>query len=257
TEFIVDLENKVQGTDMVPTSLWNTYLREYCQNHLKYDLHDADFDALADFVFDHFPIRRGDHDSFRWNRNARVVFDPGQMIRFYTKMFTDPAFLIERYGKDQIREGFEMDGIRGWADWTISCLIIREETTLDEAEAVIRSMYGLFEHLFSKPDYESIGYMWWDIGYGECGRSWEYENRIKRREMTKADWKRLSQATFETQVRVLNMKNRSCQEAAIHAFWHSRHPDKAQVIQKWLDENPDIHEIPRIRAIAAMEMKWG
>ncbi|MEL6151141.1 MAG: hypothetical protein AAFR56_16070, partial [Chloroflexota bacterium] len=135
TEFIVDLENTVRDTETVPTSLWNTYLREYCQNHLKYDLRDVGFDALADFVFDHIPIRRGDFDSFRWHRHARVIFDPGQLIRFYTKMFTAPTFLVDRYSEQQIREGFEMDGIRGWADWTISCLIIREETALDEAEA--------------------------------------------------------------------------------------------------------------------------
>lgn len=244
TRFEADLE-KVTSK---PISVWQGYLHHYCRTTLVYDLRDADFDAYCDFVFDHFPRLWRNRENFRWDRQAEVIFHSGQLVRFYTKLFENPAFLPDRYSVDQIIQGFGMQGIRGWATWTIGCAMRSADTTPDEEEACIRSMYGLFEHLFSRAEFDEIGFMWWDIGYGACG---DRAPRIIRKDDEETR-KRLYQATFDTMVRVLHLKSKDCQRAAIHGLGHRRHPDTEKVLRQYLEDNPNLPEYLKEYALGAI-----
>lgn len=229
---------------------WESYLHHYCQSTFEYDLRDANFDAFCDFIFDHHPQSWRNRDKFRWSQHAKVMFHANEIVRFYTELFQNPGFLQERYSDEQIIQGFDMNGMRGSAHWTIGCVMWHESTTVEEAEACIHAMYDLFVHLFSKAVFIEVGFMWWDIGYGACGHS-SLKNML--REATEEEKHRLRQATFDTQVRVLKLKGYENQKAAIHGLGHSSHPDKEKVLRNYLDENPDLPAWLRDYAIGAIE----
>lgn len=251
TRVITMFEEGLEKITSQPILLWQSFLRYYCLKTLIYDLRDADFDAYSDFVFDHFPRLWRDRDSFRWDRHTEVIFNSSQLSRFYTQLFQNPAFLIDRYSYDQIEQGLGMQGIRGWANWTIGCAMRNQNTSVDEEEACIRSMYGLFVHLFAKAGFTEIGFMWWDIGYGACSDR-HTDPKPVMRILTEEDRQKLIAANFETMVRVLNLKSRACQKAAIHGLGHSSHPDKEKVLRQYLDDNPDLLDWLRSYVMAAI-----
>lgn len=232
--------------------MWERFLHHYCANSLEYDLRTVGIDAFMDFVFDHYPRLWRDREVFHWERQARVTFSPPEVVRLYTEMFQNAHLIAERYSADQIEQGIGMSGIRGWANWTIGCVLTDASTLLDDAVACIHAMYELFEQLFSKADFENIGYMWWDIGYGACSHGSREDLAVNKREWTEEVRYQLSQATFETMVRVLSHPHMRCQEAAIHGLGHSHHPEKKQVLERYLENNPNIPLRLREYTLAAM-----
>ncbi len=230
---IQELEEYLANQKHIPH--WQQFIHHYCMHSLEYDLRDITLNTFMDFVFDHYPRLQHDREAFRWEKHAEVFFNPSELVHMYTEMFKNAGLIAERYNIDQIEQGFGMLGIRGWANWTIGCVLTDVSSAMEDAEDCIHAMYELFAQLFLKPYYTDIGYMWWDIGYGVC------ENpTAKRPERTKEDKQRLFQASFDTIVKVLKMPQLSCQEAAIHGLGHSRHPDKERVLQEYLRDNPDL-----------------
>ncbi|MEO1165621.1 MAG: hypothetical protein AAFV98_17680 [Chloroflexota bacterium] len=234
-------------------SEWETYLYHFCQQTLRYDLLGVDFDTFCDFVFDHYPLSPNDFDSFRWDRTATVLFDSGELTRFYTALFSDPAFVKKRYSTDQIKQAMEMRGIRGWQEWTVGCAMTSQGTTVAETEALLRSVYGLFEGLLNGY-HEDIGFMWWDIGYGACKQSRKWNPELKRA-ITDDELQRLRDAERDTILRLLNSKNYAYQEAALHAIQHKCIKNGGDVIDDYLARNPNISG--RLRDFAEFARKWA
>jgi TPR repeat protein len=229
---------------------WQRYLDWYCLNTLRYDLRSSSFNQFVGFVFEHFEVLSEDRLAFNWSREAEILFDARTLLRYYTQLFREPAFLLDRYSKAEIERGLDVDGIRGFANWTVGCVMQSAENTVDEAETCIRAMYELFAKLFARVSFDTVEYMWWDVGYGACGR-----NSFPKREIQESDRQRLSQATFETMTRVLQLEARNCQSAAIHGLGHSSHPDKEQALLQFLHDNPDKSDRDRSYVMAAIEGK--
>ncbi|HEX2906814.1 MAG TPA: hypothetical protein VHO69_08140 [Phototrophicaceae bacterium] len=230
--------------------LWQRYLNNYCLSTLVYDLRDADFEDFVGFVFEHWVTSRKRND-FHWEDCAVVFFNPSQLLQYYTQLFREPEFLLERYNRDEINCGLEV--IREFNNWTVGCVLDSSETTVAEAEACIRATYDLFAKLLSKTPYDSVGYMWWDAGYGRCGGKWRGGTLIKERTMTDEDHKRLYQVYFETMVSVLQLPSRPCQTAAIHGLGHSKHPDKERVLRQYLADHPDLSDRSRSYVMEAIK----
>ncbi len=182
---------------------------------------------------------------------AKVDFNARTLLRYYTDLFNEPAFLLERYTTDEIERGLGMQGIRGWANWTLGCILMHADNTVDEAEACIRSLHQLFAKLFARSSQlDEVAYMWWDIGYGSCGSP-----QPPKREVAEKDHGRLRQASFETMVQVLQIKSATCQRAAIHGLGHSSHPDKEKVLQQYLEDHPNLSDGDRGYVLSAIAGK--
>lgn len=229
--------------------LWLSYLHDYCRRTLAYDLHGADFGSYCDFVFDHFVNLPNDFKTKKWDDYAEVSFDPVHLLHFYTELFQAPAVLLERYTIDQIIQGLEMGGIRGWQDWTIGCVMWHPDTTADDVIACRRAMVGLFKHLFNKPGLLDVGFMWWDIGYGVCSD----RTKVEISKYDDEDRKRVIQSSFLTMTEVLHMKSYYAQKAAIHGLGHFGSDESKAVLRQYLDDNPDLPASLREYALDAIE----
>lgn len=232
---------------------WLSYLQDYCRRTLIYDLHDISFDAYCDFVFDHFANLHHDFKSKTWADYAEAHFDPTQLLHFYTELFQDPSFLLERYTSDQIIQGLDMGkgGIRGRYDWTIGCAMSHPDTTADDIIACCRAMVGLFKHLFFRgAGLYDIGFMWWDIGYGGCGHE---TIRDRKSKYSDEDRIRVIHSSLLTMIDVLNMNSYYAQRAAIHGLGHFGSDESKAVLQQYLDDNPDLPASLREYALSAIK----
>ncbi len=243
-----ELRSELSNIRATHLAHWQRYIERYCRINLYYDLQKATFDEFIGFVFEHFHRSLEESHVPNWTQEAKVDFDARGLLRYYTQLFREPAFLRDRYTPAEIERGLGMAGIRGWGNWTLGCVLSNADNTQDEAEACIRAMYDLFAKLFAQGSLGDVSYMWWDVGYGACRSPFP-----ARREIDEADHVRLDQATFETMVRVLQLESTVCQSAAIHGLGHSFHPDKEKVLRQFLSDHPDLSDGDRdfvMRAIA-------
>jgi hypothetical protein len=229
---------------------WQRYLEHYCMSNLHFDLRGVSFNDFVSFVFDHFPRPREKPHPLDWKYEASVDFDPRTLLSYYTRLFTDPAFLLEHWTSGEIEQGLGMDGLRGWVDWSLGCVLVHADNTIDEAEICIRSIYHLFDKLFAQGGLWNVAYMWWDIGYGKCDSS-----DMPKREVVEQDRGRLYQASFETMTKVLRIKSRACQSAAIHGLGHSSHPEKENVLRQYLADHPNLSDGDRAYVMSAIAGK--
>ena len=246
-------EKKLAILSETPIPFWLAYLRHYCTSTLVYDIRNATFDEYTDFMFDHYPRFWRDRKVFRWDRQAEILFDPQKLLRYYIKLFNEPSFLTNRFSEEQIEQALGMQCIRGWADWTLGCAMAHPNSTVDDMEACILAMYNLFDKLFAGSNLSDTGFMWWDIGYGACSDSGLASANVKEK-LTDADRQRLRNAKHQTQVRLLNHKSYSCQEAAIHGLQHSGHPERENALRKYIADNPDLPARLKEFALHAIEV---
>lgn len=250
TEILADFKKNRDELSPISKPSWLSYLHDYSRRTLAYDLLDADFDTYCDFIFDHYVNLPHDFKAKRWDDYAEVIFDPTQLLHFYTELFQAPSILAERYTTDQIIQGMDMTGIRGWQDWTIGCVMWHPDTTADDVVACRRAMVGLFKHLFNLPGLSDVGFMWWDIGYGVCSHTTVKTNEPK---YNAKDRKRVIQSSLLTMTDVLNMKSYDAQRAAIHGLGHFGSDESKAVLKQYLDDNPDLSESLREYALDAIK----
>jgi len=69
------------------------------------DVTDSSFDEFVSFLFDHDePPESEKYDP--WYFNVEVEFDAKNIGAYYGRMFSQPEFLLRRFTKAQLEEGF-------------------------------------------------------------------------------------------------------------------------------------------------------
>jgi hypothetical protein len=81
--------------------------------HQYFDIRGGSFEEFVDFLFKHeIPpdTDRTGRRSQRWYDTADIEFDVKELVAYYTKLFTEPAFLLDRFSKEQLEQAF-------WRSW--------------------------------------------------------------------------------------------------------------------------------------------
>lgn len=216
------------------------------EGYTQYNILDATFDDFIGFLFDHDVIPDPDdpeNDPVPWYWEAEVVFIPINVANYYVELFTEPEFLLARYSSEKLEQGF-------WAiqSGNIECAVSEIIWLTDVPEKLrencVRSMYHLFEKLFSVNPLDTSSNMWWDaIAY-----EWHCDNR-NRNNGGEDLW--MQDVMFETLKQILSLPNLDCQISALHGLGHLHHPDTKKIIDKYLKENSGLKDDVRKYALAA------
>lgn len=136
------------------------------------DIVGCSFEEFVEFLFAReFPageesyaalMARGEPKKWSpWHWWTEVTFDSQQVCLYYDRLFRHPRFLLEKFSKEQLEEGF-------WAvlndgfDCSAHCLIWYPELPFTSREGCVRSMFVLFRDLFATEPLDNSVYMWWD-----------------------------------------------------------------------------------------------
>ncbi len=215
------------------------------------DLTGATFQDFVRFLFDRDvnpnpkPPKKWDP----WHFHVEVVFDAEKICAYYVKLFQQPEFLLTRFTKDQLEEGF-------WAiqgpnlDWSAYGLIHRSDLPLSRRKELIRSMVPLFERLFAAEPLDSAVWMWWDAFCYD----WHCGNRKRERDGEDLE---LQDVFFETLSGVLAIESEACQGAALHGLGHLHHPLTTDLTERFIREHPSLSEarVTYARAAARFDIQ--
>ena len=207
-----------------------------------YDLRGIAFENFVSFIFR--TEIQGKHTKF-WYWEAETAFEPGEIAAHYLKLFTAPEFLLAKFSKQVLDEGF-------WAihasnlDCGLARLIWLEELPFAIRENCVRSTYYLFERLFAVDPLDSAANMWWD----SLCYDWQCGNRLRSRG---GEDQAMQDVMFETLARILRLESIQCQTAALHGLGHLHHPDTEPLIQQYLERNPTLASETKEYALAAAQ----
>ena len=197
------------------------------------DLSNARFDDFVRFWFEHTidPRALGPHRSpeFAWYQNVEIRFEPLSYAENFIRLFKAPEFLVDKYSKDQLEEGF-FAMMSPMVQGGLDALVWSAQLSLDARERLVGSMYELFARLFAREPLDSASYMWWDL---LSDRMAEDQSR---------DGASLRQTMFEVLCRILNLDARSCQVAALHGLNHLEDPRTETVVKEWLARHPTLDQ---------------
>lgn len=223
------------------------------------DLRDCTFDEFVAFLFDRATpsgentfgalSKRGETKKWHpWYYDVVVSFDPLRVCRWYSQLFRQPRFLLERFSKAQLDQGF-------WAvqSTTLECsawsLTWNRSIHFPIREECVRSMYFLFRELFFDEPLEESVSMWWDSFCYDwhCGN---FQRSRGGEDMAMQD------VMFETLSWILSLESEICQGAAIHGLSHLHHPQTGALIEGYLAKHPSLPEARKdvARAAARFEL---
>jgi hypothetical protein len=213
------------------------------------DLTNVSFDEFVVFLFDHnvddIPPEPGKYDP--WYFHVEVEFDARKIVAYYVRMFGEPEFLLTRFTKAQLDEGF-------WAvqgpnlDCSVARIMEDLDLPLSVKEECIRSMADLFKRLFATEPFDSSVQMWWD----SLCYDWHCGNR--KRERGGEDLE-LQNVFFETLAKVLTVDSWICQGAALHGLGHLHHPRTMELIEQFVEEHPNLTKEQKAYALAAAKFE--
>jgi hypothetical protein len=210
------------------------------------DLTESSFDEFVSFLFER-SISPNPEKRDPWYWHVEVGFDTKMISAYYVQLFQQPEFLLTRFTKPQLEEGF-------WAvqgpnlDCSVSRIIDDSDVPLPVREESIRSMFDLFNRLFSKEPLDTSVQMWWDsLCYG-----WHCGNRNRERGGEDLE---LQDVYFQTLARVLAIDSETCQGAALHGLGHLHHPQTKDLIGRFIEEHPSLTQAQRAYALAAASFK--
>jgi hypothetical protein len=217
-----------------------TFLME--QPTTRVDLTKSSFDDFVAFLFDRdVSLESGRRDYWYWH--VAVEFDGNRIAGYYVQLFRQPEFLLTRFTKLQLEEGF-------WAihgpnlDCSVNRIIDDSELPLAVREECIRSMADLFQRLFATEPLDTSVQMWWDsLCYDwHCGN----RNRVRGGEDLE-----LQDMFFQTLAKVLAIDSWTCQGAALHGLGHLHHPQTKEVVERFIEEHPSLTQEQKAYALAA------
>ncbi len=115
---------------------------------VRHDITSIAIEGLVFFLFDHepVPLSHRPEDPRPWYLDAEVEFDPSQVIRLYTELFTEPTRWLSPFTNAQLEEGFWMM-LGGNLECGVMPLIGEESVSYDIRERCVRSMFFLFERV--------------------------------------------------------------------------------------------------------------
>jgi hypothetical protein len=206
------------------------------------DLTNSSFDDFIAFLFDrNVSLESEGRDYWYWH--LEVEFDAKKIGAYYVQLFTRPEFLLSRFTKPQLEEGF-------WAiqgpnlDCSVSRIIDDSDAPLSAREDCIRSMEDLFSRLFVIAPFDTSVQMWWD----SLCYDWHCGNRNRARGGEDSD---LQDIFFQTLTKVLAMDSWICQGAALHGLGHLHHPQTRELIDRFIDEHRSLTQDQKGYALAA------
>jgi hypothetical protein len=209
---------------------------------MTHDIKTIDFDSFVDFLFDH-PVadRDKNEEPWYWAFDLEIEYDPVKTLQLYTRLFNGPEILLERFSLEQLEQGF-------WAipSCTLDCSLweILFDTNVEfvyKCEC-IKSMFSLYQKLFSKEPLETSSNMWWDsLAYDYC-----CGNRTRN---NNGQEKLIQDSMFECLCKILDLDAIDCQLAALHGLGHLRHPETEMVINKYLELHPTLDDETRTYAL--------
>ena len=150
------------------------------------------------------------------------------MCAYYVQLFHRPEFLVSRFTKQQLEQGF-------WAimghtvEWSTANIIDDSNLPLSSRKDYIESMAVLFERLFANEPLDTSVHMWWD----SLCYAWHCGNRNRERG---GDDLELQDIFFQTLSKVLAIDSWTCQGAALHGLGHLHHPGTKELVNRYLDE---------------------
>lgn len=165
------------------------------------------FDEFISFLFERdVPAETGKQEPWYWN--TEVIYASELVCRFYVQLFRQPEFLLDRFSKAQLEQGF-------WAiqspnlDCGVDRLLWDSALPFTAREECVRSMFDLFSRLFASEPLDSSVQMWWD----SLCYDWHCGNR--NREVGGEDLQ-MQDVMFETLASILALDSEICQGAALH-----------------------------------------
>jgi hypothetical protein len=213
---------------------------------IQYDITNYSFEEFVSFVFDHDPPPKGvKYDP--WYFHAEIEFDAAEICSYYVRLFRDPEFLLHRFTKPQLEEGFWTIH-RGAFDCTVGKVIDNSDLPLALREECIRSMSELFARVFANESLDTAVQMWWD----SLCYDWHCGNRDRARG---GEDLQLQDIYFETLTQILAMDSPICQRAALHGLGHLHHPGTPALVEKYLHEHPSLAEDDKLYAFAASKFQ--
>jgi hypothetical protein len=205
-------------------------------------LADFSYDEFVSFIFDR-EIRVRDGAYHPWYFDVAVVFDARRVCEFYTRLFRRPEFLLDKYSKAQLEEGFW--AIHGDAFDCCAQRIIWDTDVLFASRCeCVRSMSDLFKRLFALEPLETAVIMWWD----SLCYDWQCGNRDRQRG---GEDRSLQDVMFEVLADLLQNDSEICQDAALHGVGHLHHPATQQLIEDYLMQRPSLTKERQQYALAA------
>jgi hypothetical protein len=212
------------------------------EHRTQVDLTAFSFDEFVAFLFDHdVPPRSQKYDP--WYFHVEVECDVERVCAYYIQLFRRPEFLLTRYTKSQVEEGFWV--IQGPnLDCSAYRVVANSELPLAVRAECIRSMVDLFERLFATEPLGTSVQMWWD----SLCYDWHCGNRLRERGGEDLE---LQDVFFETLAKVLAIDSEICHSAALHGFGHLHHPKTKELVDRFIDEHASLAEEKRAYALAA------
>lgn len=210
------------------------------------DITDSSFDAFVAFLFDRDVTLESQGRDF-WYWHMEVEFDAKKIAAYYVQLFRQPEFLLMRFTKAQLEEGF-------WAihgpnlDCAVYRIIGDSHLALSVRAECIRSMADLFKRLFATEPFVTSVQMWWD----SLCYDWHCRNRIRERG---GDDLELQDIYFQTLAEVLAINSWICQGAALHGLGHLHHPQTEELIERFVDEHTSLTEEQKTYAFAAAKFE--
>lgn len=195
------------------------------------DITKYSFDEFVSFLFDRdWPPTTAKFDPWYWH--TEVTYTPDLICSYYVRLFQQPQFLLERFSKTQLEEGF-------WAiqvpNLDCSAFRIMWDSDLPFAvrEECVRTMADLFRNFFATEPLETSVQMWWD----SLCYDWHCGNRKRERG---GEDERMQDVIFQTLTAILAIDSDICQRAALHGLGHLHHPETGNLIQRYIAEHPAL-----------------
>jgi hypothetical protein len=206
------------------------------------DISPYAFDEFISFLFARDVLAENEKRS-PWYWNTDVTFDPQWVCSYYVRLFRQPSFLLERFSKAQLEQGF-------WAiqspnlNCSVSWLVWNTDLPFAAREECVRSMLDLFSGLFATEPLVTSAEMWWD----SLCYDWHCGNRNRQRGGEDLS---MQDVMFQTLSSILALDPAFCQGAALHGLGHLHHPGTDELVQRYIKQHPSLSKEWREYALAA------
>ncbi len=212
----------------------------------EFDIRAVSFEEFVDFLFHHEvppEFTRNGKRSKAWYHNAEVECIPEDVVSHYTNLFSDPAFLLDRFSRHQLEQGFWM--IMGqFPQHAVGEVIWDENVKFVDRANCVRAMFHLYEKFFAIDFLVTSGEMWWDA----LAYDWHCDNRNRA---SGGEDLLMQDVMFETLERILGLTSENCQAAALHGLGHLHHPSTTTLVHGYLARNKSIPDELKDYALAA------
>jgi hypothetical protein len=206
------------------------------------DLTNISFDEFVSLIFEQATPPEPKEGNLS-PEYVEVDLDSEKICSYYVRLFRQPEFLLLRFTKQQLEEGFW--AIMGYTyEWSAGNIIEYSNAPLSSRTECIESMATLFERLFANEPLDTSVHMWWD----SLCYAWHCGNRSRERGGEDLE---MQDIFFQTLAKVLAVDSWICQGAALHGLGHLHHPQTKALIDRYIDEHPSLTAEQKAYALAA------